>query len=386
MAYIQQRGKSYTITVSCGYSANGKQQKEHMKYTPDNGMTEKQIEKELKRQAVLFEEKCKQGHTNKAIKFEEYARQWFTEYAELTLKKQTLKGYYFSIERIYKAIGHLKLSAITTRDINKYVLALSDAGLSPKTIKNHICLISSIFSHAIKTQQASFNPCANATIPRDKPKEKDFYTLEETNNLLGLLQQEDGKDFKYAVFFTLAAFTGLRRGELLGLEWKDINMETGVITVKRTSNWTKELGIYTDTPKSDASRRPVRLREEVIAFIQQFREYQDKEKEMLGDKWQENDRLFTQWDGAPMSTNAPHAFFKRLCKRTGMKYVNIHSWRHFNASLLIFSGLDVKTVQSHLGHSSATTTLSIYCHEIQEAKAAVTEAFNVIQFGTQKTA
>ncbi|MCL1789163.1 MAG: tyrosine-type recombinase/integrase [Oscillospiraceae bacterium] len=86
-----------------------------------------------------------------------------------------------------------------------------------------------------------------------------------------------------------------------------------------------------------------------------------------------------------MHMNSPHVWFEEFCETHGLRYVNIHSWRHFNASVLIFKGIDVKSVQSHLGHSTANTTLSIYCHEFQQAQTAVSEAItDVIKFGESK--
>ena len=378
MATIQKRGNTYKITVSTGYNANGQQVRQYKTWKPQGGMTEKQIEKEVNRQSVLFEEDCLNGQITAAVKFEDFACQWFKEYAEIKLKTQTLRNYHFAEKRIYKAIGFLRMDKITPRNIQKYILDLNQTGLAPKTIKNHICLISSIFNYAVKMQQIAFNPCTNVTIPRQEQKDKEIYTLEETQNLLDLLSKEDTNDFKFTVFFTLAIFTGLRRGELLGLEWQDFNMENNVVSINRTSNWTKERGVYTDTPKTQSSRRSIKLPVEIIRFLQNFREHQNTEKELIGDKWEENNRLFTQWNGAPMSTNAPCAYFRRFCKRTGIRYVNIHSWRHFNASVLIFKGVDVKSVQSHLGHSSANTTLSIYCHEFQAAQAVAMEALTSV--------
>jgi hypothetical protein len=87
-----------------------------------------------------------------------------------------------------------------------------------------------------------------------------------------------------------------------------------------------------------------------------------------GSKWIECDRLFTKTDGSPMGMRQPYKFFERFCKKTGMRFVNIHSFRHFNASILISNGVDVKTVQGCLGHSSATTTLNIYAHSFQAAQ------------------
>ncbi|MBE6877296.1 MAG: site-specific integrase, partial [Ruminococcus sp.] len=81
------------------------------------------------------------------------------------------------------------------------------------------------------------------------------------------------------------------------------------------------------------------------------------------------DRLFTKWDGSPMSVRAPYKYFEYFCKRHNMRFCNIHSFRHFNASIMIQNGVDVKTVQACLGHNDANTTLNIYAHSFQEAQA-----------------
>ena len=142
-----------------------------------------------------------------------------------------------------------------------------------------------------------------------------------------------------------------------------------MLSVVRTSEYTKEKGIYTDTPKTESSQRVLKLPDELMQKLKAFQEWQNGCKRELGSKWIECDRLFTKTDGSPMGMRQPYKFFERFCKKTGMRFVNIHSFRHFNASILISNGVDVKTVQGCLGHSSATTTLNIYAHSFQEAQA-----------------
>ena len=127
MAAIQRRGNSFRIKVSCGYDTHGKQVVQSMTWKPDEGMTEKQIEKEVQRQAVLFEEACLKGNVVATIKFEDFARQWFTEYAEIKLKQRTVEGYHQMEKRIYKAIGHIRLDKLTTRHIQKFIIDLCNA-------------------------------------------------------------------------------------------------------------------------------------------------------------------------------------------------------------------------------------------------------------------
>lgn len=176
--------------------------------------------------------------------------------------------------------------------------------------------------------------------------------------MLELFEDESEANYKYTISFTLAAFTGLRRGELLGLEWKDLNWVDNLLSVVRTSEYTKEKGIYTDTPKTESSVRFIKLPPEVMQKLREFQIWQNECKTQLGTKWIEYDRLFIKWNGEPMGMRSPYKFFEKFCKRTGMRFVNIHSFRHFNASILINNGIDVKTVQGCLGHSCATTTVN----------------------------
>lgn len=254
MATIRKRGNSYQIRVSCGYNTAGEQIIQTKTWKPDAKMTAKQIEKELNRQAVMFEEACMNGQIMSNVKFQEFAEQWFKEYAEINLKTQTIRCYHNNEKRVYEAIGHMKISKITTRNIQQFINQLATEKryskngeelkpLSPKTIKNYISFVSSIFDYAVKMQVVNSNPCKNAVLPSPKTKEREIYSLEEVKHMLELFEEEDETNFKYTIFFTLAAFTGLRRGELLGLEWKDIDWENNLIHVIRTSEYTKEKGI-----------------------------------------------------------------------------------------------------------------------------------------------
>lgn len=386
MATITKRGNSYRIKVSCGYGTDGKQIIQSMTWKPDEKMTERQVEKELQRQSVLFEEACMKGNVVATVKFEDFAHQWFKEYAEIRLKQRTVAGYHQMEKRIYKAIGHIRLDKLTPRHIQQFIVDLCSAEredgrnrnggkLSTKTIKLYKSMISTICDYAVKMQMIPANPCRNVTIPRVITPEKEFYTIEEAQQMLDLFRNEPDSNFKYVCFYTLAVYTGFRLGEMLGLEWKDVNFETNVISVNRTCLYSKAKGgLYTETPKTQQSRRSLKVPQGVIDVLLRWKELQNVQRQRVGSKWIETDRIFTKWNGLTLDRSAPGYFYKQFCERTGMRYVTTHSMRHLNASLLINAGVDVKTVQSCLGHSTATTTLQIYAHTFQSAQAAAMEA------------
>lgn len=386
MANVQKRGNSYRIKVSCGYSSDGKQIIQSKTWRPEPGMTERQIEKELRRQVVHFEEACLKGNVVATIKFEDFARQWFKEYAKIHLKQRTIEGYHQMEKRIYKAIGHIRLDKLTPRHIQQFIVDLCSAEredgrnrnggkLSTKTIKLYKSMISTICDYAVKMQMIPANPCRNVTISRVITPEKEFYTIEEAQQMLDLFRNEPDSNFKYVCFYTLAVYIGFRLGEILGLEWKDVNFETNVISVNRTCLYSKAKGgLYTETPKTQQSRRSLKVPHGVIDVLLRWKELQNVQRQRIGSKWIETDRIFTKWNGLTLDRSAPGYFYKQFCERTGMRYVTTHSMRHLNASLLINAGVDVKTVQSCLGHSTATTTLQIYAHSFQTAQAAAMEA------------
>lgn len=386
MANVQKRGNSYRIKVSCGYSSDGKQIIQSKTWRPEPGMTERQIEKELRRQVVHFEEACLKGNVVATIKFEDFARQWCKEYAEIHLKQRTIEGYHQMEKRIYKAIGHIRLDKLTPRHIQQFIVDLCSAEredgrnrnggkLSTKTIKLYKSMISTICDYAVKMQMIPANPCRNVTISRVITPEKEFYTIEEAQQMLDLFRNEPDSNFKYVCFYTLAVYIGFRLGEILGLEWKDVNFETNVISVNRTCLYSKAKGgLYTETPKTQQSRRSLKVPHGIIDVLLRWKELQNVQRQRIGSKWIETDRIFTKWNGLTLDRSAPGYFYKQFCERTGMRYVTTHSMRHLNASLLINAGVDVKTVQSCLGHSTATTTLQIYAHSFQTAQAAAMEA------------
>jgi integrase len=338
-------------------------------------MSEKQIKNELNRQTVLFEEQCKQGQTVTAAKFETFARDWFRDYAELKLKRLTIDSYHGMEKRIYSVLGHIRIDRITPLDIQRFVSSLVGDGLAPNSVKNHVRLVSVILNYAVRKRMINYNPCVTVDYPEARETERDFYTKEEVKQMMAFLRNEDNDKKPFALFFTLAAYMGARKGELLGLEWKDICFANNVISINRAYYYsTQERVCFTDTPKTKTSRRSLKLPAHVIQTLSEFKAWQDGQREICGGSWVESDRLFTSWNGSPMHPHAPYNYLTDFCKRSGMRRVSVHSFRHFNASALIDGGVDVVTVQTALGHSTAATTLSIYSHAFNNAQTRAMEA------------
>lgn len=384
MPTIEKRGDSYRITVSAGYNADGTQQRKRMTWKPPQNMTARQIEKELTRQATLFEERCKTGEvTSGNIKFQPFAEAWLVS-AEKRLKERTITEYQKMTPRIYAALGAKRIDRITPQNIQMFIDNLSECGinkqkgkvnapLSPKTIRNYIGFISTVLDDAVKNGMIVNNPCRRVTLPpmTAPTRNHDILTVEEAAHFLELLENEPPQ---YRMFFNLAIFTGMRRGELLGLEWSDIDFEACTIDVNRTSQYTRRSSVYTDTPKTENSVRVIKITQRLCDMLQAYKQIQNKQRSDLGDQWHDCGRLFTRWNGEPLFPTSPLNWLYRFCERTGMRQITIHSLRHLHASLLINAGTDVATVSSVLGHSTPTVTLNTYTHEFSSAKAKAAQA------------
>lgn len=381
MATIRKRGNAYQIRVSVGYDTKGNHKEQAMTWKPPEGLTERQIQKELNKAAVMFENACMHGFRSTAIKFEGLAEEWFEEYAALNLRASTFEEMRKLTKRVYPALGHLRIDKITARQIQAFLNSLAKDGanmltgkpLSPKTIHHHLELISDVFSYAVKMELVSDNPCSKVTIPKGEVKEKQIYSQEEMALLLTKMENEP---LKYRAFFYLMAYSGFRRGEMLGLEWKDIDFENSIISVHRTSNQTKARGIYTDTTKTKRSQRTLKISPYIMEMLKVLKAEQDEEALKLGDYWVDTDRLFTKDNGEPQHPNTTYEWLKRFCKHEGLPFHGLHSFRHFAASSMISAGLDVTTVSGALGHTNSGTTLNCYSHMFQTAQARVAEAMD----------
>ncbi len=387
MATIRRRPNgTYEIKVSCGYGVDGKQRNQYKSYKPEPGMTKRQIEKEVQRQAILFEEDCKRGQITAAVKFETFAEQWFEEYAKVNLRPTSYARMKQLTKRVYPAIGHKRLDKITARDIQKFITDMLTNGrnlnngkpLSRKTAVHHLSFISDVFSYAVRMGMLCDNPCRRVFVPKQEQEEKQIYTIEQVKILYENLKSEP---MKYQVYLLLSIYSGYRRSEMLGLEWKDIDFEHDLIHVRRTSQYTSEKGIYTDTTKTRKSKRVSKMPASIMNLLRQFKADQNEETRRLGTKWEDYDRLFTKWNGAPMNPQTPFEWLKGYCERIGIPFRNIHSLRHLHASLLIFEGVDVVAVSEDMGHSVVGTTLNLYSHMFQEAKARNCDAIsNALSF------
>lgn len=296
--------------------------------------------------------------------FKEASTKWFYEYAYIFQKKTTYTRNEQLSKRVYQRFGAIDVTAITRSDIQAFLNDLNKDGVSErngkplahKTRKHYLTYLSDVFRYCVEEELLIESPCHNIKVAPDKydeSKDDNQYSMEDAKQLMKLINDE--APLKYKCFFNLAFTSGMRRSEMIGLEWRDIDFKTGVINIRRVGNYTSATGKYTDTTKTKNSKRCVIVPKFMIDILAEYK--------------QENqfDRVFVQQNGDPMHSNTPYNWLERFCKSHNIQFHGIHKFRHLYASILINSGLDVATVSRCLGHSQISTTLNIYAHAFNEA-------------------
>lgn len=247
-----------------------------------------------------------------------------------------------------------------------------DAGrtLSGTTIHRHHELLASILHTAVQWQVIPSNPCDRVKPPKRNDSDPRHLDEEGAAKLLDLLEREEPQ-FRAAVRTLL--FTGLRRSELCGLKWADIDFKCGLLFVRRTLHYLPDRGIFEDTTKTKSSARSVKLSPSALETLREHRVWQMRRGEELGDRWEYSGYIFTAWNGAPLLPDCLSAQFREFISRSDLPPVCLHSLRHTNATLQIAGGVPITTVAHRLGHVDATTTAKIYAHAIQSADEAAAD-------------
>ena len=374
---------SYDITVSRGYDQYGRKLPPYRKsWKPEKGLTEKQIEKELQKQAVLFEEEIKAGGgaVNGSIKLSVFCDKYI-DITKTTLAPSTHSNYKKIIRDYIKpALGHMKIKDIRPSHVQQLIKELAECPkypkgrvaektdieetLSPSTVKRILAVLQAILKVAVKEQIISESPAKSErlTLPKAAQAKVEIFTKDEVAKMLECLENEP---LQYQVLLQLALFTGARRGELVALKFSDIDFDANKVTIERAAYKLTGQKLQFKPPK-DNEPRTVAVSPACIELIRLLQQEKQQEAARLGTQWQKNDFLFTQWNGNVMDLGTPSHWFCDFLRKNDLPHRKFHALRHTSATLLLIGGTDLRTVQSRLGHGSIRTT-NIYLHSVEEA-------------------
>ncbi len=371
---IVQRGKSYRFTVYMGYDKEGKQIRKTTTFTPPEGTPEKKAVKMAKEEYINFKHKCTGlGNYNANMRFCDLTEQYFNIYAPNRLKPITAYNYNNLVDYHFMSyFGNKKLKDITTGMLTEFFNTHKAAGkdgnlkpLAPATSKKLYTIMQSILSFATQQGYININPAKGVILPTKniKAEEKRKYMTEE--ELQRFLNMLDGYS-EFNTMIKVLLYTGMRSGEMLGLQWQDIDFDNNIITIKHTLT---DVGgnHFLTTPKTKTSNRYIAMGTTVRELLSEHKTHQQELIQAMPN-FPHPEMVFTSERGNYKDRSSLNTSFKRFLNGSGLEFLTLHSLRHCNATLLINNGVDLKIVSEHLGHSDIGVTANIYADVLASTK------------------
>ena len=240
--------------------------------------------------------------------------------------------------------------------------------LSEKTIRSHMGIIGVILSTAVKWNVIKSNPIKRIDMKKAKKSVAKYYDDIQVAKMLNELNNEP---LMYVAMVYLSIDIGLRKSELTGLTWGDIDFDKSQININKQRHYVQSYGTMNDKTKTDAGIRVVTASQTVMSLLRQYRNKQIEQKLKLGTAWHNEPYVFLHDDGKAISPNLPYKWFVNFLDRHNLPKITFHQLRHTNASILISSGEDVVTISGRLGHSDKNITLNTYSHIIKSKEVKV---------------
>lgn len=298
----------------------------------------------------------------------EYLRDWLG--STLVQSPKTLERYRELADRqIIAHLGDVRIQKLTPERIEQWHAKLLATGLAPRTVGHAHRVLSAALRRALENGTIGRNVAALRKPPKVDETEVEILSAADVTAVLDGLAGHNLKPIA-----SLALATGMRRGELLALQWSDIDLDRGVLRVERSVEETKA-GLRIKPPKTKRSRRNIGLPAETVTMLRSHRLMQMRLRLQLGQGGQPT-LVFSDIEGQMLSPNGVSRSWRQTCKARNLPRVKFHALRHTHASMLLCAGIDVLTVSRRLGHSTASETLNTYGHLMAGADEAAVKAMD----------
>lgn len=398
MGYFEKRGENkWRLVVVTGYKSDGTQIRERENIEIDDPQilkSQKKIKDFLNKELLKFEMKVQAGNyiTPEKMLFSAFIEEWRTKYGKSQLSPTTLKVYNDVINvRLMPVFGHMKLDQIKAMHILSFLKDLEKPGsrkdgkegtLDSGTIGYIYRVLKNIFTRATEWKLLPENPMEGIAKPKPKnSREKllqqrenpQYYNESEAQMVVDALYKETRK---WRLLILGSMFGGFRRGELLGLEWPNVNFTDNTIIIDNNIPLSEGGEAIEKDPKSIASNRTVDMPEWYMEELKLYYGEWFRERDRLGTKWVGAERqfVFHNGTGTPYYYQHPYKWFKRFCTRHKIRFIKFHGLRHSSGTLLLEdedeSNFDsiLKAIQERLGHARFSTTTDSYVHVTKKLK------------------
>ncbi len=288
----------------------------------------------------------------------EFLDKWLAETAA-TVRPSTLDRYRRIIRlHILPTLGATPLPRLSALDVQALYRATLAAGAAPGTVRLHHAVLRKALDQAVRWRLLTVNPCGAVDPPRAGHTERQTWDGAQARAFLTVTDADE----RHGAFFRLALLTGMRRGELLALRWADVDLDRGVLAVKRTVAPDGAGGWTENEPKSASGRRQIALPPSAVAALRRHRARQVERRLAIGPVWEDADRVFERGDGRAIHPNAVDPELRRLATTAQLPRIRVHDLRHTAATLMLAQGVHPKIVAERLGHSTIVMTLDRYSH------------------------
>ncbi len=277
-------------------------------------------------------------------------------------------------KHLLSALGHVLVQKLTAQHIQKLYAQKLEEGLSSGRVLNIHAVLHKALDHAVRINLVIRNVSDSVELPRLEQHEIQPLTAEQAQRFLAAVRER-----RLEGLLTLALVTGMRKGELLGLKWQDIDLEEGSLQVRRTVGFVTGRGFVEGETKTKSSKRKIMLPQFVVQMLKRHRTLQLETRLKAGTRWIDHDLVFCSIYGGFLHPMTVFDHFTRALNDAGLPRIRFHDLRHSAATLLLSMGVPAKVVQEILGHSRISMTLGVYSHVLpgmqQEAMGKMNDLF-----------
>jgi integrase len=352
-AAIIKRGRRYAVRLDLGRGPDGRRiYKYHSSYLIRKAAQQARTELlgALERRSYVAPERTTLA---------EYLRGQWLPAIQSRVRPGTWVEYQRKVDaHLIPALGQVPLQQLTTAMLNAHYQQLLSRGVGARTVQYVHATIRKALHDAIRWGLLVRNPALYAAPPTPRRGELQTWTAEELHQFLDSVQG----DRLYAAW-RLAALTGMRRGEVLGLRWADLDLDNGWLSVRQTLI-VVDNHAQLSQPKTIRGRRQLALDPETIMVLRGHRRNQAAERLAAGPSWTPSDLVFTRQDGTPLHPEYVRRLFDRHLQRAELPRIRFHDLRHTHATLALQAGVHPKVVSERLGHTTVSITLDVYSHAI----------------------
>jgi integrase len=353
--HIRGRSKgSWEIIIDIGRDPSTGRRRQH-----SETVRGKKSEAQRRLAELLVEiEKGSYVKTSRDLTLGEYLRDWHSSHAHLHCRPRTSEGYAYIIEHyICPRFGRIRLNDLRPMHVANYCAETVSQGRSARSALHDFRLLHKALRDAVRLGLLGVNPCDGVEPPRLENKEMHFLTPAEVGRFLEVAQKAP---FPYYYLFRMMLYTGLRRGEALGLTWSNVDLELCTLSVTQALYRVKGTFI-TQPPKTKSGRRVISLSPSLALLLTDYRRQLEAQHLLCDRIMSDSEFCFAHPDGKPFDPPTVTHQFVKLARKAGLA-ARLHDLRHTYASIMLAAGVNIKAISQALGHANVSITLNVYSH------------------------